>query len=111
MRLALKLGIVDVDALHDSLTREQIDQWKSLAIVDGWYHGRAQEAEMLAAIHNAINRLIVFNASEPEQANRNLDWKSGSEILKEFTKFGRTKKRTERSVAEWRKHLEKTHGN
>ena len=98
----------DVDAFHDSLTREQLEEYKALSVVDGWYHGRATEADIRAGLHNQTNRLIAFNSSD-ENAAEKADWKQASDYLTDFQEKPK-KKRRGKSVKQVQQELARRHG-
>lgn len=94
MRLAIKLGVSDVDALMDSMTTEQLSEMAAVAIIDGWYNGWSQTAEIIAAIRDNANRQLVARAAKPQQAFDAMDWRSGQEIAKLLTDYsGKQKKK------------------
>lgn len=109
-RLAAKFGIIDVDALHDSLTREQMIEHQAMAVIDGWYHGRANLAHILSAIQNGINRLVLMQCSDPEKAHRKMQWTSPAEILDSFTAFEDPKSDTRIELQDMATELQRRFG-
>jgi hypothetical protein len=114
MRLALKCGIQpqQIDSFHDSLTSEQIDEYRALAVIDGWYQPRSLETELRAELHNQTNRTILAQYSsqaEAERAAEKMDWKSGSDYLIDFKP--KKKKQKNYSVNQFRRIMEARHGN
>lgn len=91
-RLAVKLGVPNIDALADSLTDEQVLEWQAVALIDGWAHGWQQTAEILAAIQNQTNRVVLSNSADPKKLQARLDWTSGKQVTDELTAFAKPKK-------------------
>lgn len=110
LRLAAKYGIPpqQVDAFHDSLTQEQLDEQRALAVIDGWYHGRTLESEIRAELHNQTNRQILLHADNAERAAEKMDWKSGGDYLRDYESLGEKQQEDKRklSVEQARKALE-----
>ena len=88
-RLACKLGVVDVDSLMDSLTPEQWMEWKAAAVLDGWFEGYSKTGEVIAAINNNTNRILLQNIApdQVKQAAKEMQWFSGAEVAKNLTAF------------------------
>ena len=105
-RLAAKLGILDVDALADSLTLEQRIEWKAVAVLDGWYDINPT-AEVLAAIHNAANRICITSSPDPRATHRSSVWRSGVDYIK--ARFKTTLK-PKKNVGQVQNMLKKRYG-
>ena len=105
-RLAAKLGILNVDELADSLTQRQRLEWKAVAILDGWYDINPT-AEVLAAIHNAANRICITSSPDPRATNRATIWRSGMDYIK--ARFG-TVTKPKKNISNVQAMLKKRHG-
>jgi hypothetical protein len=105
-RLAAKLGIADVDGLANSLSAEQRLEWKAVAVLDGWFDINPT-AEVLAAIHNATNRICISSSADPRAAHRASVWQSGWDFIK--ARFGINKK-PKPNAAQVQNILKKRHG-
>lgn len=79
--------MADADSLADSLTAEQWDYWRAIALIDGWYHGWTQSAEILSAINNSTNRIEIATSMDPKNMYRNQKYTSGPEIVKAMNNF------------------------
>ena len=90
-RLAARLGTADVDGLANSLTPQQRTEWKAVAILDGWYDLNPT-AEVLAAIHNAANRICITSSPDPRATHRASVWRSGWDFIKARFEFKKPKK-------------------
>lgn len=99
--------MVDVDGLADSLTDDQLQEWLAVSIIDGWHNGWTQTGEVLASLHNTANRIEIANSADPKATHRASEWKSGHEIVKQLTTFGKRKRRRKMtSVQQLFKRLE-----
>ena len=105
-RLARAFGVIDIDALDDAITDEQLLEYQAAAWIDGWYHGRTPTADVVAEIRNLGSRLIVFQSSNPKQAAKEVDWVSGYDIIERQTKLKPKKSSTMMTPDQYLKHLE-----
>ena len=77
----------------DSLTDEEFQEWKAVAVIDGWANGWSQTAELLAALNYQTNRtvLLQLDSSDAKRAADKMDWKSGHEIATMMTDYSKKK--------------------
>ena len=61
--------------------------WKAVSLIEGWESGWKQTAELIAAIHNAANRIVTSNAADPVKTNEQLNWLSGNDVVKKMNQF------------------------
>ena len=65
-RLAAKFGVPNVDVFADSLTDEQLKEWKAVALLDGWY----QDPEWTNAAELLSTELAAPKGLTPQAAEQ-----------------------------------------
>ena len=83
----MKLGYHKVDEMINSLSSDEILEFKALSIIDGWFNPWSHSAEIMATIKNENSRRIISASSDPKSQHRLTKWASGSEIAKSMTTF------------------------
>lgn len=109
-RLGRAFGVIDIDALDDAITDEQLLEYQAAAWIDGWYHGRTPTADVVAEIRNLGTRLMVFQSSNPEQSAKNAEWVTGYDVIDQQTKLKKKKSATMMTPDQYLKHLKASHG-
>ena len=100
-----------MDSLADSLSDEQYLEWKSVALIDGWFHGRADLAELISTLNNGFNHLRLGAAAEPKELIKTLSFTSGFDVLKKFDNFGGKKHKKRSSISDVQKILKARYGH
>jgi hypothetical protein len=90
-RLAAKLGHVNVDAMANTLTPDQVKEWQAVALIDGWDNGWNHTAEILSMLHSVANRICIMQSADPAKMHKASIWVSAGEFVKNLTSFGKKK--------------------